>query len=145
MTRPANTLTRAERYFWRTTTLLAVACLLVGLGFIFDAPANSTSFDVAKTIMPLEAWGLFPLAGAVLYFMGLFSYNRNLLLAGLSVGGFFTMAFALTFVMAAITGVLAGFTSIIWWGVIGVMHLFAVFAMPSTLQIQRLKDDKRGI
>lgn len=132
-------LTTYEHFFWRVTMLLIVGDLLIGLGFLLGAPTNSTSYDAARAIMSLHYWGVVAIVAAAIYIAGIVRHNRWLLLTGLSIGGFYTTLFAITFIFAYFGGFLAGFTGIIWWLVIGIMHTMAAIALPSTKQIQRLK------
>lgn len=134
--------TRTDRFFWRTTTAIMLGDLFIGLGFILGAPANSPSYSVAFQLMPPMAWGMVATLAAILYLVGMHGRQRTLILAGLTLGGFYVNVFALTFIFGAFTGSLAGFTAIIFWGVGGLLHIFAAAALPTSKQIVRLEDHR---
>lgn len=133
--------TRAERFYWRIASIVMVGDLLIGLGFIFGAPTHSTSYDAAKALMPLEGWGVVALIAYTLFSIGMIKHNRWLILLGTSLGGFYTFLFGISFIFTAFAGLLAGFTGIIWWVVIGMIHTAVAMSLPSTLQIKGLRND----
>lgn len=91
--------------------------------------------------MSLYNWGIVAIVASIVYFAGLIRHNRPLMAIGLTIGGFYTILFAITFVFAYVGGYLIGFTGIVWWLVIGVIHTMAVIALPTSTQIKRLKHD----
>ena len=133
--------TATERYFWRCAAVLAAGNLMIGLGMIFGAPTVSPSYDVAKSLLAIPSWGIVAVFAALLFYVGMWAHNRWLMLTGLTLGGFYTTLFGLTFVFAAIAGTLHGFTAVVWWLVIGALHTMAAMTLPSTKQIKRLKND----
>lgn len=134
-------ITKYEHFYWRVALILISGNMLIGLGFIFDAPTTSASYDPAKSIMPIGYWGMIAVTSAVIYILGVFRHNRALLLAGLSIGSFYTFMFAITFIAGLFIGTLQGFTGIIWWLAIAMMHLGAALILPTTIEIDRLSND----
>lgn len=132
--------TKYERFFWRITCLLIIGDLLIGLGFVLGLPTSSPSYLAAKSIMSLHHWGIVAIIAAAVYFAGLIRHHRALMLIGLTIGGFYTILFAITFIFAHLGGYLAGFTGVVWWLAVGIMHTMAVMALPTSKQIKRLKD-----
>lgn len=136
-----KSITKYEHFYWRVSLILMSGNLLIGLGFIFGAPTTSASYDPAKAVMSLGLWGVVAVVAGALYIAGVFRHSRPLLLAGLSLGSFYTFMFAITFIAGLFFGSLQGFTGIIWWLAIALMHTGAALILPTTTEIKRLSDD----
>jgi hypothetical protein len=137
----SHKVTKYERFFWRITCILIIGDLLIGLGFLLGLPTSSPSYLAAKSLMSLPSWGIVAIMASIIYLAGIARHNRPLMAIGLSIGSFYTILFAITFIFAYIGGYLIGFTGIVWWLAIGVMHTMAVIALPTSTQIKRLKHD----
>jgi hypothetical protein len=71
--------------------LIAAPCLAgtIGLSYIFGSPIRtiSPSFNAAKDLAPMHAWGVLFLAGAIFTIVSLLTKNAYALAAAFFVGG----------------------------------------------------------
>lgn len=132
--------TTTERYFWRTVAVLNVGNLFIGLGFMYGL-ALTPAFQIASNIVPMPVWGIVAFSAAMLTLCGIITHSRNLLVAGLALGSFYTLCLALTFVGGLITDYRpTAFTGIVWWLVIGTIHIMAALGLPSGATIKGLRN-----
>ncbi len=89
----------------------------------------------------MVVWGFLGLVGGLTVLSGIFTHNRRLIMLGLAIGCFYTTAFGLMFAFSMlISNNVTAFTGIVWWCIIGGLHLMAILGLPSTATIQRLRD-----
>lgn len=78
---------------------------IVGLGYMFAGPERHTSpsFDPARAIMPLPAWGLVFLVGSVTLILTLLLCRARWVAGALLIGGAVYMFWGVCFGVAALT------------------------------------------
>lgn len=110
-----------------------VLAAVTGLAYMFGARARtpSHSFDVARSIAPLQTWGLLFAAGAVVLSVALIVDNRRLTANALFIGGAIYTWWASLFAIATVTEPTASLVGWAVWGFVAFAHYVAAWRVLS--------------
>ncbi len=109
---------RRDPWLQRTRFATAFVFLTMGAGYTFG-PAlwrSSPSFAVVKEALPMRAWGAAFLAIGLVQAIALLRHHFDVLRLALIVGAGTTLAWAVSFVAAALIGKLTGASGPALWG-----------------------------
>lgn len=104
--------------YWITT----IGLMITGIGFLQgpESWSSSASFDVAKRMMPIDAWAI----GFILVSLAKILASRSEPARRLAsaVAGTYTMMWAMSFIASGMTGRLTAWSSVTSWSIIAVVQ-----------------------
>lgn len=109
---------------WSLLLPFPVLAVIIGLAYCFGSPNRtmSSSFSTAKSIAPLESWGLLFLFGGFFLTVAMLLRDLRMMSFGLFIGGMIYTWWGTLFLISAMTDLNASLTGWAIYGFLAFVH-----------------------